>query len=478
MFLTNQKKMIEQEVEPTEKKEKTSLVITRKMQVACIDDKEKKDEFWLFARSLNDKIFRIANSIMSNHYVADALAEHITPAIEEETTQKFWKAFGKAKRENIKELQEKVWEMSQQNLGYNLTKGYNEVPSFIRSALSQKVYQDFNNDLLEVKQGKRTQRTYRKGIAIPFTRQAIRDLLFLEKECFFEFFGHKMTIVFGKDRSKNIPILERIISGENDYALCDSSLSIEGKKIFINFCVRIPKQKKELIEDREAYADISFIAPIMLSNNVNKEIISVGDKTLNDGSSTMEHLHQLRKQVNKQHEGIQQASKYAKGGHGRKRKLQAQDRFEEKEKAIAKTENHRLTKWVIDEVIKLRAKTLVITRRKLSEEEEKQKFQLRFWGYADIISMLKFKASKYDITVIDKTDVNTVLEKLQEMLVFGETYDRQETMNILCEELGLDSKTIKQRIATIIKNRTTFEANSILQEIGKNYVLVPKQVQE
>lgn len=459
-------------------KESKTLVITRKMQIACIDGKENKDDFWLFARSLNDKIFRIANAIMSNYYVADALAEHITPAIEEESTQKFWKAFGKAKRENIKELQEKVWEMSQQNIGYNLTKGYNEISSSIRGALSQKVYQDFNNDLLEVKQGKRTQRTYRKGIAIPFMKGAITNLHFVEKECFFDFLGHKMAIVFGKDRSMNIPILERVISGENDYALCDSSLSIEGKKLFINFCVRIPKQKRELKEHIEAYADITFIAPILLSNNANKEIISVGDKTLNGGTSTMEHLHQLRKQVNKRHEEIQQASKYAKGGHGRKRKMQAQDRFEEKEKAIAKTENHKLTKWVIDEVLRMKAKTLIITRRALSKEEENQKFQLRFWGYADIINMLKFKASKYDITVIDKTDVNAVLEKLTEMLAIGTDYDRETTIKILCEDLDLDAKTIKQRIATIIKNRTTFEANSILQEIGKNYVLVVRQTQE
>ncbi len=112
--------------------------------------------------------------------------------------------------------------------------------------------------------------------------------------------------------------------------------------------------------------------------------------------------HQLERQFSK----LQESSKFNNGGRGRKQKLKCWTQFHEKEKNIAKTENHKLTKHIINEVVRLGAGTIVIKVDKTDESEEYiKKNIIRYFGYFDIVNKLEYKAKLLGIKVITKQSI-------------------------------------------------------------------------
>lgn len=90
----------------------------------------------------------------------------------------------------------------------------------------------------------------------------------------------------------------------------------------------------------------------------------------------------------------------AKGGRGRKHKLKAMDRFAEYESNWVKTQNHKISKRIIDFAIKNNAGTIKLELLDGFGAEHKDNIVLKNWTYYQLGEMIQYKAKREGITVL------------------------------------------------------------------------------
>lgn len=189
-----------------------------------------------------------------------------------------------------------------------------------------------------------------------------------------------------KNKKELISTISRVYSGEYQY--CGSSIGIEKNKIILNLSMKIPKQERELDENTVVGVDLGIAVPavVALNNNIyEKELI--GRK---------EDFLKVRTQIKNERKRIQGSLKYASGGHGRKKKLKALDRFRKKEAHFVETYCHMISKRVIDFALKNNAKYINIENLKGYDTSE---FILKNWSYYKLQQYITYKAEKYGIVV-------------------------------------------------------------------------------
>lgn len=103
-----------------------------------------------------------------------------------------------------------------------------------------------------------------------------------------------------------------------------------------------------------------------------------------------------RTQIQNQYRRTQKSLNNANGGHGRKKKLKALDRFEEYEKNFVKTYNHMVSKRVVDFALKHNAKYINLEYLKGFDTSKKI---LRNWSYYQLQTYIEQKAAKHGIIV-------------------------------------------------------------------------------
>lgn len=364
---------------------KTNCIITRKIQIRSDDA-----TFWELLRNYNKLVYRASNRVMQIHYLREALENEllIKKATDESTP----------KRAEVRSLlygKEGAFEMSDTNIGYTaLNTEFSEISSYVKMCISQNVYQDFKNEVNDVRMGKKTQSTYRFGMPIPFSKTALVNLT----NEGFTFLKKNVQFVFGADRSNNKSIVEKVIS--NEYALCDSAIQLKGKKAFLLLVVKMPVTQNELMESITATVDITHKCPIKLHISTKKGVIEVGDTA---------NVERIRLMLSERYTKAQKSVKLAKGGHGRKRKLKFLETFQELEKNTAKTLNHAITKEVVRILVKERVSSInvVYENPKELEDEAEKKYLIRHWGYFEMTNLLKYKAEKEGIKVTIKEETDT-----------------------------------------------------------------------
>ena len=121
--------------------------------------------------------------------------------------------------------------------------------------------------------GKRSLRTYRKGMPIPFMKSSMRfetndDDILLKwvNDIVFEFH-------FGRDKSNHQIIVERMLNG--DYKYSDSSIQLKKGKIFLLLVVDLPDEKNNLNDDVYVGVDLGLSIPAVCSLNVGLERLSI-----------------------------------------------------------------------------------------------------------------------------------------------------------------------------------------------------------
>lgn len=361
------------------------MILTRKIQLYSEDQ-----DFWNFLYKSEKTTFRMCNIVMQQMYMNDAFEQALLP---DDAKQEYTKEFAPVLKKYRKEVSDKIYkeilETSKQNTGYRvLADEFGDVQSYVRSAISNMVFKHYNADFKKVKSGEATQRTYKKGCPTPITKTAFRNMTAEG----FDLFDSKIKFVFGRDKSRNLEVIQKIISSE--YNMSDSSLFLDGKKAFLLLCVDIPDKDYSLDKDITCELDISFKYPIIFT--CKGQIKEIGDSN---------KLLLLRQQLNRRFENSQSKLQFTSGGHGRANKLKALGYFEKLEKNIAKTLNHQVTKHCINETIRAGAKniTIVCDKSKFVDETEMvKKFVHRFWGYHDIISKLEYKCKMHGINVVVK----------------------------------------------------------------------------
>lgn len=336
------------------------MVITRKIEIyVCESDKELKKEFMNTVFGWRDAVRKAANLIVSHKFVQQNVRDFMY--LQEDVRERFLivDKQGKAKvKFNVSDILEKGPGMSEQNVTYRLISSMlkGKVPADIYSCLNQAVAKIFKETVTDVNKGEAALRNYKNNIPIPFSAKSISNIhKAADGHFYFTLFGVPFACMLGRDRSNNEAIIERCINGE--YKLCSSSIAFQkvisrdtGKKknkLFLYLCVDIPKKEVELNPKKSMYCYLGLSHPIEYNYEVQaKNIYDSGVKWSYIG--TAEEFLYRRVQIQAAMKRCQQNCRYTSGGKGRKRKLQAQNRFEEKE--IIKNHVRKKRKWIIRKV--------------------------------------------------------------------------------------------------------------------------------
>lgn len=393
------------------------MVITRKIEIyVCESDNELKKEFMKTVFGWRDAVRKAANLIVSHKFVQQNVRDFMY--LQEDVRERFLIVDKQGKEKvkfNVSDILEKGPGMSEQNVTYRLISSMlkGKVPADIYSCLNQAVAKTFKETVTDVNKGEATLRSYKNNIPIPFSNKSILNIHKADDGHFyFTLFGVPFACMLGRDRSNNEAIIERFISGE--YKLCSSSIAFQkvisrdtGKKknkLFLYLCVDIPKKEVELNPKKSMYCYLGLAHPIKYNYEVQaKNIYDSGVKWSNIG--TAEEFLYRRVQIQAAMKRCQQNCRYTSGGKGRKRKLQALNRFEEKEKNYVQTKLHTYSRILVDKAIKNHCGTIVLVNQEPREEEAKvdnqkgEPFVLRNWSYYGLKNMISYKAKMVGIEV-------------------------------------------------------------------------------
>ena len=392
------------------------MVITRKIEIYVSEsDKELKKEFTNTVFSWRDAVRKAANLIVSHKFVQQNVRDFMY--LQEDVRERFMvvdEKTGKGKvKLNVSDILEKGPGMSEQNTTYRLVSSIlkGKVPADIYSCLNQAVAKTFKETVNDVNKGEATLRSYKNNIPIPFSSKALSNIhKAVDGHFYFTLFGLPFACMLGRDRSNNEAIIERCISGE--YKVCSSSIAFQkvvnrdtGKKknkLFLYLCVDIPKKEVELNPKKVMYCYLGLTHPIEYNYEVQaKNIYDSGAKWSHIG--TAEEFLYRRVQIQAALKRCQVNCRYTSGGKGRKRKLQALNRFEEKEKNYVQTKLHTYSRMLVDKAIQNHCGTIVLVNqdpREVEAKEANQKgepFVLRNWSYYGLKTMIDYKAKMVGI---------------------------------------------------------------------------------
>lgn len=414
------------------------MVITRKIQIfVCEDDKDLRKEYYEKLYNNRNVAVKVANMAVSHEFALD----HTMPYLTEES------------RKQIQFIGCRGKEATRRNAPYvaasEAFKGTGVDMGMVSCVLSnvQKMYQ--SDSKIDPKNGKRgfwdkSLRSYKENMPVPFKADRFVNLRLVKitstngkkyEGGFFSLMGVPFQMRFGRDRSGNRIIVERILQqlryeeqqqgiehkllpGEKEiesvntnYKFCTSSIAFEKKydekkdkkvsKIFLYLCVDIPVKQVEVNPKKAVYAYLGINHPIQCLIDAQNENVLAKDNWIDIG--TAEEFFYRRTQIQAALKRTQENCKYAKGGKGRKRKLQAVTRFEEKERNYVDTKLHLYSKLLVDVAVNNGCGIIYLVNQKPREDEAKKEAEkgnplvLRNWSYYNLKQKIDYKCKKYGI---------------------------------------------------------------------------------
>ena len=365
------------------------MVITRKIEVfVCESDKELRRSYYEKLYDNRDIAVKAANLGISVMYMLDT-----NMACMDEETKKLVTFIG------VKGLK-----ATKQNAPYVVCSHYFKgkadmgmVSCVLQNA--QKMYQE------DRKQGmwNKSLRSYKSNMPVPFKADRFLNLRLAEYQngdgekkdgYFFTLIGIPFQMRFGRDRSGNRLIVERVINGE--YKMCTSSIQVDGKRVFLLLCVDIPKKEVKLDEKKTMFAFLGVMNPVVCTCDVKaaREYDS-GMKVWEIG--TKEEFNYRRRQIQEAVRRCQMDNRYTTGGKGRKKKCQAIERWHEKEKNYVDTKLHTYSRMLVDMAVKHKCGKIVLMKQISREEKAKddnqngEPFVLRNWSYYGFKEKIEYK---------------------------------------------------------------------------------------
>lgn len=371
------------------------MIITRKIEVfVCESDKDLRRAYYDKLYANRDIAVKVANMAVSHLFALD----NTMPYLSDDD------------KETITFLGCKGQKATKQNAPYvaasNAFKGKADM-GMISCVLqnAQKMYQD------DRKKGmwKRSLRSYKGDMPVPFKADRFIDMRFADytckdgvvrKGCFFTLMGVPFQMKFGRDRSGNALIVERVVSGE--YKISTSSLQFVGNKVFLLLCCDIPKKEVQLDKEKVLCARLDVMVPITCA---------IGKKTFEIG--TKEEFCYRRTQIQAALRRCQINNRYTNGGKGRKKKCQAVDHWHEKEKNYVTTKLHTYSRMLVDLAEKHKCGRIVLIDQKRREDDAKERnmngepFVLRNWSYYRLKDKIAYKCKMSGIELSQDETTNT-----------------------------------------------------------------------
>lgn len=372
------------------------MVITRKIEVFIPEsDKDQRRAYYDKLYANRDAAVKVANMAVSHLFALD----NTMPYLSDED------------KEKIEYLGCKGTKATKQNAPYVVaSRAFKDkgiymgmIPSVLQNV--QKMYSD------DRKKGmwNKSLRSYKGDMPVPIKATLYHNLRFAEYEggdgekregCFFEVMGIPFQMRFGRDRSGNRLIVERVVSGE--YKMCTSSIQVDGKKCFLLLCVDVPKKEAKVDDKKSMYAYLGVMNPIICTCDVRaaKDYDS-GYKWFEIG--TKEEFNYRRRQIQEAVRRCQINNRYSVGGKGRVKKCKAIDRWHDKEINYVDTKMHTYSKMLVDMAVKRKCGRIVLMRETHREEEAKdgnqngEPFVLRNWSYYGLKEKIAYKCKMYGI---------------------------------------------------------------------------------
>lgn len=367
------------------------MVITRKIEVfVCESDKDIRRSYYEKLYDIRNIAVEAANRATSMLYAID----NLIPCLDEES------------RKLIQYIGAKGTPASRQNAAYTIMSYFykDKMPGIMDmlSNLAQYVTKTYTEDR---KKGLRTHslRSYKNTLPVPYQRKSYKDLRFAEyvngegkntTGCFFTLAGVPFQMRFGRDRSGNRLIVERVINGE--YKMCTSSLKFDGKKVFLLLCVDIPMKEISLDKKKVMYAFLGVMNPVVCTCDIRAyRDYDTGAKIFTIG--TAEEFNYRRRQIQEAVRRCQINNRYSSGGKGRKRKCQAIERWHDKENNYIDTKLHTYSRMLVDLAIKHKCGEIHLLKqesREIKAKEDSQNghpFVLRNWSYYGFKEKIAYK---------------------------------------------------------------------------------------
>lgn len=380
-----------------------------------------KEEFRIWDE-INDNLYKAANFITSHLFFNDAYIDRlrvqskeyvdIVKALKKATDSKEKKELEKRRNSLDAEFRK------QQNLflkgGVEGGSGSEEtavrrlvverfptIPYDILKNLSNQLPKKYSTYRFDISIGKQTLPHYKKGIPVPFTIKNGERLALRKRDngSIYVLFPKMLEwdLNFGRDRSNNREIVERVLSGQYDVSNSSIQEAKNGKR-FLLLVVKIPKESRALNPDRVVGVDLGVAVPLYAALNDNQ----YGGMSIGSADQFLK----VRRRMAAQKRELQRTLRYStNGGHGRKHKLQALDRLEGKERNWVHLQNHIFSKELVEFALRNEAGAIQMERLtgfghdRNDEVDEGFKFILRYWSFFELRTMIEYKAKAAGIEV-------------------------------------------------------------------------------
>lgn len=364
------------------------MTLTRRIEVfICEKDKDLKAEFYKHVFNWRHNIVNGANELLSFLYSVDRL--------------KYYKFLTEQAKIEIGIIGARGELVKEGSGGYVLLsermKGV--VPTDILNCLQKSVTNRYKFLKPSLFKGSCSLYTYKNNTPVPFSPRSIRFNYDADANFYsFTLFHIPFGVTLGRDRSNNKQILDSCISGQ--CKICESSLLIDDlrKKMFLLLSYEPSAKKYTLDESLSVQASLSIDNPIIA--RFRKTEICIGNK---------EEFLYRRLQIQAAIRRSQINSKFSTGGRGRKRKLQAVDRFHDKEKNYIRTRIHTYSSMLVDFALQNRCKYIDLINQPGKEEiAKKNHYLLRNWSYYGLKKCIEYKARSKGIEVRNREICNNI----------------------------------------------------------------------
>lgn len=357
-----------------------TITITRRVKIyVAEDDKDLKKDYIHKIYEWRDACRKAANMVVAHKFCQQNIKDFVY--LKDEIKEKFY----------VKDILKEGKGMSEQNTTYrvlsDMLKG--AVPAEIYSCLNQAIANTFKETYKDIYSGKASVRSYKNNIQMPFGGKNLYNLKWSDedKRYYITLFGIPFALSLGRDRSNNKVIIERCLAGI--YKFCGSSIMIQDKEFYLYMTVQMPCEQNKLDPNKVCYAMLSVLNPIVANVDDSEWTYKIG---------TAEEFMYRRRQIQEARKRAQINAQYTRGGKGRKRKLQAVDRYDEMEGNYVRTKMHEYSRRLVDYAVKNECGVIRLVADDIQSEKDKENpILLRNWTYHGLKDMIAYKCKKAGI---------------------------------------------------------------------------------
>lgn len=388
---------------------KKNTLITRKIKLNI--DAECKEQYVQELKKwskYNNIVRRCANIIVSHIFVHDNISDMFY--LTEDFKVKLLK--------NDEKTPDGVLTTSKTNSTYQLLSKHfkGEIPTVILSALNNNICKTHKEQSMDIRNGLKSIPSYKNNIPIPITRQSFCKVKRLDDMNFsFTLFGTPFVTYFGRDRSYNKNLLNKAFNELEGYKLCDSSIKIEKNgsktKFYLNAVISVPKTANNVDPEKSIECFLDYQHPIIIADKKSTKI------------GTEEEFNHARVYIKNKLIELQKSLKYNNGGKGRKKKLQAIERYKQKEKNYVRTKLHTYSRELINYCLRNNVGKIILSNYPEIEDanlterkDDKEKFLISTWSYYGLSQMIIYKAAMNNIEVVipeDSEDRESIDEHIE-----------------------------------------------------------------